>query len=169
LDKRSGKIIKKMKVLFLQEVKGVGRKGEIKNVSDGHARNFLIPKRMVVVATPKIIKEWEFKIKKGETESQERKIAIDSVTSKIEDNQFQFSVKTGKNNEVFNSIHQDEIKKSLVDFLKKENSSLFGEEDVHLDVKPIKDLGSHKVKAKIGRGEYIKSVEIKIEILPEAK
>ena len=48
-----------MKVILLKDVVGLGKKGEIKNATDGHARNFLIPQKLVIVATDKAIKKLE--------------------------------------------------------------------------------------------------------------
>lgn len=154
-----------MKVLLLQDIKGVGRKGEIKDVADGYARNFLLRQNLGKIATFEIVKSYQDKKSKEEKVSKEKESAINSLIPKLEENIFKFSVHTGKNNEVFDSIHSDQIKKSVAEFVKKENK-IFSEDDVHVDIKPIKDLGNHVASIKIGKGDMTKQVKIKIEIVP---
>ena len=66
-----------MKVIFTQDVKGSGKKGEIKNVSDGYARNFLITKGLAVEATPKNLSDLE-----GKQASAQHKIDVDTAEAK---------------------------------------------------------------------------------------
>ena len=156
-----------MKVLFLQDVKGTGRKGEIKNVSDGYARNFLIPKKLAVAATPQVEKEKEEMKKREDSEKKKKSQIIDELLEKLTKETFQFKIKTGEHNEVFGSIHDDQIKEKVLDFINQQKKVSFTKDEIDLEIKPMKEIGTKTIPVKIGRGEIAKIVEVTIEILPE--
>lgn len=146
-----------MRILLLKFVPKVGNQGEVVEVSSGYAKNALFPKKLAVAATPEIIKNWEQKRKKESDQKEERKHIIAALIPELQNQTFVFGVKTGKNNEVFTSVHQEEIQKTIGEFLTNKNR-LLGAQDVHLDIKPIKDLGEHTITVRLGReGEMVKT------------
>ena len=107
-----------MKVIFLQDVKGQGKKGEIKNVSDGYAKNFLLPKGVAVEANNANLNDI-----KGKNESIEYKKEQDiahakELKEKLEKITINLSAKVGANGKLFGSITSKEIAEELK---KKEN------------------------------------------------
>ncbi|OGY62831.1 MAG: 50S ribosomal protein L9 [Candidatus Harrisonbacteria bacterium RIFCSPHIGHO2_01_FULL_44_13] len=129
-----------MKVLLLLDVKKVGKKYDVKEVSDGYARNFLIPKKLAAAADEKMMKiktDWE----KEESRSLEERKAR---AAKLKNEIFEFYLKTGEKNEVFSSIKGLDIKKSLLE-------KGFEGAEVVLD-KPIKTMGEHLIEVNFGKG-----------------
>jgi large subunit ribosomal protein L9 len=129
-----------MKVLLLQDVKKVGRRNEIKEVSDGYARNFLIPKKLAMPAD-----EAALKIKKATDEKEAELVAkLKNLSEKLKNDILEFRVKSGKEGEVFGSVSAEQIKKSL-------EEKGYGKTEVLLE-KPLRLMGNHKVGINFGRG-----------------
>lgn len=106
-----------MKVIFLQDVKGKGKKGEIKNVSDGFAKNFLLPQKMAVEATVANLnaakgKQESIQYHKDMEEDNAKKLA-----EKIAQISLNISAKAGENGKLFGSV----TSKELSEILKKEH------------------------------------------------
>ncbi len=106
-----------MKVIFLQDVKGKGKKGEIKNVSDGFAKNFLLPQKMAVEATAANLnaakgKQESIQYHKDMEEDNAKKLA-----EKIAQISLNISAKAGENGKLFGSV----TSKELSEILKKEH------------------------------------------------
>ncbi|MBC8595500.1 50S ribosomal protein L9 [Qingrenia yutianensis] len=106
-----------MKVIFLQDVKGKGKKGEIKNVSDGFAKNFLLPQKMAVEATAANLnaakgKQESIQYHKDMEEENAKKLA-----EKIAQISLNISAKAGENGKLFGSV----TSKELSEILKKEH------------------------------------------------
>ena len=141
-----------MKVLFLENVKKVGRKSEVKEVNDGYARNFLIPEKLAIIATPEILSKQKDAEKHGLAELEHLK----KLKMALEKEIFTFQVKTGKDNSVFSSID----KKNIADKLKSEKNITV--EKVMLS-RPIKTLGEHDIDINLGQDVLVK---IKILIKP---
>ncbi|PRZ16592.1 LSU ribosomal protein L9P [Laceyella sediminis] len=133
-----------MKVILQQDVKGTGKKGEVKEVSEGYARNFLIPRKLAIPATDgnmntlKEQKRLEEKRKEAELkEAQELGQRIDSLTVKL-------STKTGQGGRVFGSITSKQISQAL----KQQHQLQIDKKKILLD-EPIRALGVTKVPVKL--------------------
>jgi len=129
-----------MKVILLEDVKGVGRKMDVKEVSDGYGRNFLLPKKLVLPATPENLRLKE-QLTKAEQETVRR---LTELAKKLEDSSLEFRVKAGSKGEIFGSVKAEAIKKSL-----REQGIGAGEPVLE---KPLKTLGEHTVPIDFGRG-----------------
>jgi len=136
-----------MKIILLKDVKGVGRRFEEKNVGDGYASNFLLPKKLAVSATGgaaaqiKNLKESEEKHRMAEDKhlaEQVHKIANTNIT---------FIAKANEKNHLFASLTRDKISMIL-----KEKGREVPAECIQLE-SPIKELGTHIVVIKIGGKE----------------
>lgn len=149
-----------MKVILLQDIKGLGRKFDIKNVADGYARNFLIPRGLVKIATEQNIKETEIRKNRIEKEAEEIKNKLESMAKNSANQEFIFSVKTGEKGEIFGSVNKEDIKNRL--FENYEDLKKCGDIEVELK-KPLKIIGEHLIEVSFGKG--IKN-KIKIKILP---
>lgn len=132
-----------MRVLLLQDVDNLGKKYELKDVKDGHARNFLISKGLAKPATKEVLKwlevQKEVSVKKAE---EELKKAQDFASS-IDGMEVIIPVRVGEETQLFESVTSQKISERLKDlgFEIKKNQILLPE--------PIKELGEFPVKIKI--------------------
>jgi len=131
-----------MKVVLLKEVPNLGRKGEIKNVSDGYARNFLIRNKSAEILTPQAAKRLEQEREKEEKAALALKNQTLALKEKIEELKLVLKTKIGESGQVFGSITPAKILAEL----KKNGIKL--EKDQILS-KPIKTLGENKIKIKL--------------------
>ena len=146
-----------MKVILLQDIKGLGKKLDIKNVSDGYARNFLIPRNLIKIANTQNLKEIESQklilIKKEE----ELKSQTEQLKKQIEKIELVFKVTIGDKKEMFASIDAKDIKEKIIEEIGSvealKNSEIILE-------KPIKKLGEHQVEIDLKQG-----IKAKIKIL----
>lgn len=129
-----------MKILLLQDVKKVGKKFEIKEVSDGYARNFLIPQNFARPAD-----QSSLKIKsESETQEKQRLIKISQCLKELEEKPLEFKLKVGSKKEVFGSIKKEDIEKSL---LKRMG------EDIKIEIsEPLRKIGDQEVTTNLGNG-----------------
>jgi len=133
-----------MRVIFLKDVRNVGKKGEVKNVSDGYGRNFLLPQNLAKIATEAEIKILEQE-KLAEAKNQELKTAeLKKLAGEMTGRQFIFEVAAAEKGEAFGSVGEKDIKKAL-----KEAGIEAGK--VFLD-KPLKSLGEYEVEIELGAG-----------------
>lgn len=130
-----------MKVIFLRDVKNVGRKGEIKEVADGYAKNFLLAKGLASPANQKNVRDVEQKAGSIEKEENEFKSRMESLRGS---GALEFRLKMGSKGEVYSSVTKEDIEKEL----KKKG---FNGVEARLQ-KPIRNLGEFEVEVSIGRG-----------------
>ena len=133
-----------MKVILLKDVKGTGKKGEIKEVSDGYARNFLLKKGVAVEANQANMKELDEKSK-----SKERKALIEYeeavlLGKQMENVNIQIEVKSGEGGRLFGPITSKEIAEQL----KKQKNIDIDKRKILMD-EPIRTLGSTLVEIKL--------------------
>ena len=144
-----------MKVILLEDIKNVGRRHEVKNVSDGYARNMLFPRKMAVLATPEEMKKIEKEKRTAETEEKESMAKLKSVT---EGEPIKFYLKTGDKGEIYTSIKSEDIEQEL-------RRRGLVEVKVKLP-KPIKSLGLFEVEINLRKGVAGK---VKISAEPSSK
>ena len=140
----------------MQDVRKVGKKWEVREVSDGYAKNLLIPKELAKLATPAEIVEIEKRKKREEVAAGEKRQKILEMADKIKSQNFEFKVKTDENGHIFGSIGEREI-------LKKLKEEKIGVEKVLVE-HPFKKTGIYEVEADFGLGVV---VDIKINIVSE--
>ena len=136
-----------MKVILLEDIKGVGKKDQVINASDGYARNFLFPKKLAVEANnenmAKLKAKNESKAYKKEMDIKEAK----AVKEKIEKITMQMVVKAGENGKIFGGVTSKEIAENL----KKEYSIEIDKKKVLLP-ETIKNIGTFTVDIKLYEG-----------------
>ena len=136
-----------MKVIFLGDVRNVGKKYEIKEVSDGYARNFLLPNRLAEPATDAAIKRVESMKAEHEREDRELIERLQAIAAKIANTKLQFTVKTDASGAVFGSVNKESILKAL------REHKIVGAERIDIDLKyPIKEVGEHTVGIDLKKG-----------------
>jgi large subunit ribosomal protein L9 len=146
-----------MKVIFIKDLSGTAKKGEIRDVNDGYAKNFLIAKGFPQIATAdiqaKIVKETkEAEIKKLKEIEKLQILKLD-----LEKRTFVLHVKVGDKGQVFGGVHE----KDIAEAVSKKISAAIDRSQVMLD-KPVKELGEHKAKIKLG-GHVLANISIKVE------
>lgn len=133
-----------MKVIFLQDVKGQGKSGDIKEVSDGYARNFLIPKGWAVEATKTRLKEIQESQEKQRKTQEREKTEAAKLQQILDGQSITIKARTGSSDKLFGAVTAKEIAETIQQRFK-----------VNIDRKkieltePIKHVGEFPVKIKI--------------------
>lgn len=143
-----------MKVIFLKDVKGVGRMYEEKNVADGYATNFLLPKKLAVPATGAAAAEIknlkEAKLKQMETNTSLQEAEIHKLSNKT----VTLKSRANEKGHLYAAITDEMIGK----LLEKEDINV-GAEHIILE-EPIREIGNHRISVKIGNKETHFNLEI---------
>lgn len=145
-----------MKVIFLKDVPRVGKKHDIKEINNGYAMNFLLPKKLAEIATPRNISELERRKKEIVIE---REIQEELLFKNLEEIKNKIITIKGKANEkgsLFSAIH----KKEIIEKMKKENNIEISDECIILE-KPIKKTGEFEIPIEI-KGKK-SSFKLKVE------
>ncbi len=145
-----------MKVLLLQDVKGLGKSGEIVKASDGYARNYLIPKKLAVIATPNVVKKVEMENKIKEKKRQEEIKKANEKLNELMKNILVIHAKAGKGEKLYGAVTSSDVAKKISEYL----GEPFDKRDVEME--PIKSLGVHDVKIKLGNGVTGK-IKVRVE------
>ena len=147
-----------MKVILLQDIDNLGKKYDIKEVKDGFARNFLIPKNLVKLATKKSLKllEKQKEVKTSKDEEELKKIQL--VASEVDGLEVLIPVKVGEEGQLFESITEQKISDKL-----KELGFEIKKAQISLD-ESIKEIGEFPVKI---RFEHNLEAEIKVIVTEE--
>jgi large subunit ribosomal protein L9 len=136
-----------MQVIFLDDVRGVGKKYEIKTIADGYARNFLLPRKLAEPATPAALKKLE--ALKARLTADEAKLRHDLAerAREMDGKYLEFHLKTDTNGTVFGSVTKEMILKAMRehDWLGKERA------DIKLD-HPLKKIGDYRVAVNLKKG-----------------
>ena len=103
-----------MKVILLEDVKSVGKKGELVNASDGYAKNFLFPKKLAVEATKSNLNDFELKQKAEAKRKKEEFEQAQATAKELENKTVTVKVKTGENGKLFGSVTNKEVAEEIV-------------------------------------------------------
>jgi len=129
-----------MKILLRSDVKGVGRRGDIVNVSAGHARNFLLPNDLAVVANHGTVAQAEVMRKAQELKAATDRESARSLASSLSTKVITISAKAGNEGRLFGSITSTEIVKAIFD----QTGATIDRKQVQLEA-PLRQLGEHVV------------------------
>lgn len=146
-----------MKVLLLKDVKGSGKQDEIISVSDGYARNFLLPRGLAKVADSTIIKEQE---QKKNAEARRRAVdkkAATDIALRMKDMQVTVAAKAGANGKLFGSVSNKEVS----DALEAQHHIMVDKKKIELS-SPIGAVGSYTAKVRLFAEV---SAELKVEVV----
>ena len=141
-----------MKVILLDNIKGVGKKDEVINASDGYARNFLFPKKLALEANAENMAKLKGKQDSAKDEAKQIAEKLKTICPKLK-------IKTGENGKVFGGV----TAKDIADVLNKEYKINIDKKKIDLK-ESIKTLGVTKVNVKLYEGVM---GEIKIDVIPE--
>jgi large subunit ribosomal protein L9 len=146
-----------MKVTLLKDVKKVGKKFDICDVSDGYALNYLIPNRLAEISATGSAKQMEHLKKKDAEDKIARAEKVKEALSKLTD-KIIINEKANEKGVLFSGIGKERIAKEI----EKSSGAIIQEEDIMLD-EPIKKVGEHALGIKVGE----KTIEINLEVIPE--
>ena len=130
-----------MKVILLENVKSLGKKGEIVNVNDGYARNFILPKKLGVEATGKNLNDLKLKKANDEKIAQEQLEEAQELGKKIEAGKVELAIKVGEGGRTFGS-------KEIAAAVKEQMGYDIDKKKIQLK-EAIKTLGTHNVPVKL--------------------
>ena len=147
---------KYMKVLFLQSVVRVGKVGEIKEVSDGYARNFLFRGKLAVEATPQIIKQHEQKIASAKLRGDKAKSELEAFVNKMKDQTIELKVQANEKGSLYKSLHKKDVIQTI------EKSAKVSIPDNSMEDVNIKHTGDYQIAILF---ENKKLGEIKIKVI----
>ena len=134
-----------MKVIFSTDVRGQSKKGEMKEVSDGYARNYLIPRGLAAEATADNINAMKLKEKAKAAQIAREKAQAEENARKLEGVQVLIRARAGSSGKLFGAVTSQEICDAL-----KEQFDIDIEKNKIVQAEPIKTFGSYTVKAKLG-------------------
>lgn len=146
-----------MKIIFIADVSGIASKGEVKDVADGYARNFLLPKGLAEFATPEKLAELEATKAKMMAALDARKGEFQEAAGKLEKAPVSFKKKASKTGKLFAAITPEHIAKELSDLFKTEIKPEMIKMEKH-----IKEVGEHLVDV-IFHPEVKGKVKVKVE------
>ena len=109
-----------MKLILLEDVKSVGKKGDLINASEGYAKNFLLPKKLAVEATKSNLNDYELKQKADAKRRQEELEKAQETAAALKDKVVTIKVKTGGNGKLFGSVTNKEVADAIVEQTKLE-------------------------------------------------
>ena len=133
-----------MKVILLEDVKAVGKKGQIVNVNDGYARNFILPKKLGLEANNKNLNDLKLKKANDEKIAQEQLEEAQELGKKIEAGKVELAIKVGEGGRTFGSVSTKEIAAAV----KEQMGYDIDKKKIQLK-EAIKTLGTHNVPVKL--------------------
>lgn len=133
-----------MKVILQQDVRGQGKKGQLVEVSDGYARNFLFPRKLAVAATTDNVNTMKLQDQARREREAKEKAEAEELVKKLKDCPVKLSAKAGVGGKLFGSVTTKEISVAL-----KEQYG-YQVDSKKLSCEPIKSFGTYQVKCKLG-------------------
>ena len=134
-----------MKVILQQDVKGQGKKGQLVDVSDGYARNFLLPKKLAVPATAENVNTMKQQEKARLAQQAAEKAEAEATAKKLEGISVTLSAKAGDGGRLFGAVTAKEISEAL----SAQHGLSIAKTKIVLD-EPIKSCGGYQLKVKLG-------------------
>ena len=134
-----------MKVILQQDVRGQGRKGQMIEVAEGYARNFLLPRKLAVPATADAMNTMQLREKAKKAEDARLKAEAEAVSEKLKNSPVKVTARAGANGKLFGAVTSKEVS----DALKEQHGIDLAKQKIVMD-EPIKAYGSYELKAKLG-------------------
>ncbi len=147
-----------MKVILIADVEAIGKKGEIKEVKEGFARNYLFPRKFAVEATQGNLKVWEQQKQTIKKKEDKERTEATGLADKLRGATCIIPVKVGEEDKLFGSVTSQNISDSLAIM-----GFEISKKDIELDA-PIKTLGVHDVPVRL---HHDVTINIKVEVIKE--
>jgi large subunit ribosomal protein L9 len=136
-----------MKVIFIEEVRNVAKKFDVKEVSDGYARNFLFPNKLAEPATPSAMKKLDALMAEHDKNEADLIARLKEIATKINGTKLEFFVKTDKTGAVFGSVNKESVLRAL------REHEFVRTERIDIDLKyPLKEIGEYVVPIDLKKG-----------------
>lgn len=148
-----------MKVILQQDVRGKGKKGELIEAAEGYARNYLLPRKLAIPATPDAINTMKLQDAARRKEEAANRAAAVETADKLRGKTVKITAKGGAGGKLFGAVTGKEISEALSEQL---GVSVAKQQ---LVLEPIKTFGTHEIKAKLG---YEVSASFSVEVAEEA-
>jgi len=133
-----------MKVVFLQDVPKVAKAGDVKEVSDGYSRNYLLPRKLAVVATPAELKNMELQRQANARREVRTEQEAEAFAKVLQDTTVVLKMRAGSKEKLYGSVTSADIAKEIKKLTKQE----VDKRKIEL-TEPIRELGSHQVSIKL--------------------
>jgi large subunit ribosomal protein L9 len=146
-----------MKVVFTEDVVNVASAGDVKDVASGYARNYLLPKKLAVVATDAELKKLEVQRQAGARREARTEQEAESVAQVLQETTIVLKVRAGEGERIYGSVTSADI----ADEIKKSTGHEIDKRKIELE-EPIRELGSHVVPVKLSKN-VIASVTVAVE------
>jgi large subunit ribosomal protein L9 len=146
-----------MKVIFLKDVAGKGKAGEVREVAAGYAKNLLLPQRLALPATPTVMKRVESELRKGREQESLDRAKLVELASRIEGMEIRLQARAGAGDRLFGSVTAADIAEEL--------GSVLG---IHVDKrkidtgKPLRQAGVHEVVVRLA-GDLEPRIKVVVE------
>lgn len=150
-----------MKVILKQDVKGIGKKDEIHEVSDGYARNFLFPRKLAAVADASALNVARSKEAAADFHEAENVAAAQALAAKINDKTVTVKTKGGASGRLFGKVTGKEVAAALSEL----TGSAIDKKKVELETKDIKEAGVYNGKVRLYVG-VVASFKVNVEVEP---
>jgi large subunit ribosomal protein L9 len=150
-----------MKVILLEDIRSIGKKHEVKEVSAGYARNFLFVNRLAEPATPGALKKLDALITEREKEDHALHARLEAIAKRLTETALEFELAADKSGALFGSVNKESILKALREhgFITKER--------VDIDLKyPIKEAGEYQVPVDLKKG-IVATLKIIVKKTPQ--
>ncbi|MFZ9743418.1 MAG: 50S ribosomal protein L9, partial [Chitinophagaceae bacterium] len=151
--------IRNMQIILIQDVNNLGGANELVTVKNGYARNFLIPNKMAVEASPSNVKQLEERLKQIKKKEEKMMAEINKVIAALQAGAVKIGAKTGTSGKIFGSVTTVQIAKAV----REQKGYEIDRRRIHL-TDEIKELGTYKAKVDFGNGN---ETEIELEIVAE--
>jgi len=148
-----------MEIILIQDVNNLGGANELVSVKNGYARNFLIPQKMAVEASPSNLKQLEERLKQLKKKEEKMLADINKVIAALQDGAVKIGAKTGTSGKIFGSVTNVQIAKAI----REQKNLEIDRRKIHI-LDEIKEIGTYKARVDFGNGH---DTEISVEIAAE--
>ena len=134
-----------MKVILQQDVSGKGKRGQLVEVAEGYARNYLLPRKLAVLATADVVNTMQLRDKAKKAEDARLKAEAEAVSAKLKNSPVKVTARAGANGKLFGAVTSKEVS----DALKEQHGIELAKQKIVME-EPIKAYGNYELKAKLG-------------------
>lgn len=134
-----------MKVILQQDVSGKGKRGQLVEVAEGYARNYLLPRKLAVLATADAVNTMQLRDKAKKAEDARLKAEAEAVSEKLKNSPVKVTARAGANGKLFGAVTSKEVS----DALQSQYGIELAKQKIVME-EPIKAYGNYQLKAKLG-------------------
>ena len=148
-----------MEVILIQDVDNLGGANELVKVKNGYARNYLIPRKLAVEASPSNVKQMAEKMKQAKKKEDKMLAEVNSVIAKLQEAPLKIGAKTGTSGKIFGSVTSLQISRAI----REQKGYEIDRKKIHI-TDDVKELGAYKANIEFGNGH---STEVDFEVVAE--